>query len=952
MIATAGILLFALAGFQEPESGDFFARREADFARALTLELGFDQLAEEVLQTSMEASSSKAGRSELLLALCDVRRLAAARAQILDERLEMLGSAAEAYREFLDSSSSLQQIRKARNNLTLVVYNYGQTLQDLFISLGVDEEQRKGFLEQGDPIFQSGLEACNELINDYQSLEEGEAKEAAANTLYRPALFYRSLIYFYWGLVSQPGSVDRREYMRRASDMLESFAIEVGQGSIAGLRAFKYMGDVYLAQESPDDAEIYYDYVIENAVPEDWEERGMTPSEVDGRRNVSQEGFLGKMLMYGSQGLTRESLQLGETFLTWEVDNGVLLSDDGYRVLLRYAEALTDSGAIGEAIDQAQRVQRENSGKGYLILEAREVLQSIIAAAPPEAEFDLTVLYDAAKGAYDGKRFENAISLFQLLIQRMGNTRQAERFGAQAYYYLGRSWMQTNHLLEAGVAFELGFDQFPDDPDFADRNARGWVAIAEPMKNRVRGDQALENWYQGALDAVKSASGGNTPEALLWRKAKDDYDKAQEARRNLRGKEADAQATRAALAAYDQAVRSMEQIQRSNTYYENALVHIGLSHYHKMNWDTGAAKDAFKAFNDYIEKFIPNPQNTPSDAQGRRLRKNNWALADYYRGQVRLRQAKSGRRELFEDVLDLYEGYLERHPEQGPQFGAATLKDRVDAFIALGRIDEAIAEYEKLVSSNLSRTFQRLAAISLYQYYRWRMDQTADDEAAQQAARKEAANYLSVANQLDPNPSLVYKYVEANLRADLGEHSTATQLLESILRKFKGTPELEQRLYNIEMDLVEAYLAQDKTGPANDIVQRYLNDPKSANKIRVISNSVKVLGGYPLLREGRIVHVPGQESTEAFKQAEELVSILVRLAESDQEFPNKFDNPDYWTARAAQAYLYYKRAAKDSTYKGKHRNLIESMRRLAPDLGAAVAPKEVPEILNWLLSQP
>jgi hypothetical protein len=50
--------------------------------------------------------------------------------------------------------------------------------------------------------------------------------------------------------------------------------------------------------------------------------------------------------------------------------------------------------------------------------------------------------------------------------------------------------------------------------------------------------------------------------------------------------------------------------------------------------------------------------------------------------------------------------------------------------------------------------------------------------------------------------------------------------------------------------------------------------------------------------------------------------------------------------------LLYKRSQFDTTFEGKHRRLIESIERLAPDLGEAVAGPEMAFTLKWLKRRP
>ena len=66
---------------------------------------------------------------------------------------------------------------------------------------------------------------------------------------------------------------------------------------------------------------------------------------------------------------------------------------------------------------------------------------------------------------------------------------------------------------------------------------------------------------------------------------------------------------------------------------------------------------------------------------------------------------------------------------------------------------------------------------------------------------------------------------------------------------------------------------------------------------------------------------------------------------------SKFEHAPYWEARAQMAYLLYQQSLINSAFKGKHKTLVDSLQRLAPDLGETVAGPDLRTILLWIQSR-
>ncbi len=957
MSPTAGLLLLSLLlPLQEEGSGSLGMRREGEFARQLTIQFGFDDLSESVLEKALEKATDPSDRSQLLLTRCEVRKLAAARTTDPKDRLKALGSAAEAYDTYLAESEPSQELaNQAETDLAQVAYNYGDTLKQYLDSAHVPAEERAKLVAQAEKVFEGALRGVNALIDWWNHLPDQESKDSSRFTTYYPSEFYRALIYYHWSLLYAPGSLDRMENSRRALEYLEGFALIAGASSSAGFTAYKYMADTYAIRGENEDAEIFYNHILENALPDDPDVLDkLGPSEIERRQKIVQQAYLGYMDLLRSQGRSKDARRLAETFRAWVNDQGVILSPAGYRMLLRNASSLAEEGRFQEAIDIASMVERENS-TSLLRLEANEVMARAIQLAPPDAEIDLGVLYSAAEGAFFEKKYAQAVEGFRSLIPRLQGAHDAGDYGAKTYYYLGWSWSNQDRPLEAAAAHKEGFQLFPDDEEFAAKNAQAWLALAERFVSLVSGDTVLMNFRNDALEAVQATSRDNTPAAAIWTAAKNDYSRAKTLEKQAKGAAPGSPEARKALAALDQAKQGYAKVPKGTRHYEEALVGMGLVEFRKIKWDPSAAERALKIFSDYLEKYIPDPGNTPVDAAGRQARRDASAKADYYRGQVRVLQAVAagaGHPELWEKVLQSFDGYLQRHPQQ-TEYGAATLLARTDAFLQLGRIDEAVSEYESLVSRNLPKRFQEKAAFSLFQHFD-ALFQKEDGKAGEKASKNLAAatNYLHIANSLSNHPAWQNLQKEARYHLRLGEVATSADLLQRILKEYDEKDSLTaQWRFFVELDLLDALLAQDKTGAAAPIVERLLEShPKN---LRVMIAAVKVLAGFPVLRDGGVVEVPGVGTPEAFQKAADLVKGLALLAEANakEKEINKYSYAPYWEAKFDQAYILYRRSKTDGTYRGRHRSLIDQLKKLAPSLGGDVVGEDLPRLFQWLRQQ-
>ncbi len=942
MLVQAGIALCCLiTPTQDPDAGSAEVRRESAFARALAYDFRFTDLSEVVLDRAL-AKADGTDRSRLLLDRCDIRKLAAGTARDSASKVVALQSAGEAYQEFLASSPPAGLANEARVSLGELAYDFGSTLGLLFETTPPPAEQKKELIATAEDLFRTTLQGLNEVISVWEQMDS-ESKDSTRFTTYFPSMFYKSMVFYHWAALYPPGSIERNSQSEQAISSLEQFALLAGDNSRAGFMGYKHMADVYAMRAEHEMAEAFYEHVLMNCVNADAD---YAPAERDGRERVVQDAYLSYLRYRLGLGQLAQARQLGENFQNWIEEEGIFLKDPGYRTMLQLARLSIEDGEFGEAIGIARMVAEENT-QSVLRLEANQVMAEAIDSAPADAEIDLQVLFAAAEGAFLSKKFDECLPLFMMLLPRLESSRQGDEFGARTYYYLGRAYGYLDRELESAISFEQGYERYGSDEDHGAKIADLWLKSATRFRDKASGDPDLNDFYNRAIEAVKATSAA--PDQAIWRDAESLYEKAKELGKVAAGKGAVSAEARAALAALDDAKRAYQNIQRGSRYYERAIVKQGLCDYRGGFWEPERWESAHAAFQDYVDVYVQDPQNSPTDAAGRKAQTEETARADYYLGRIRLEQAKAGDAGAWEKVLQEYEGYLERHPEQTKSYGIASHLHCVQALIALDRIDQAIARYEVIANGGFDDKSIASAAYMLFSYYLKEIEGSQGD--AQLLAQQNAANYLNITNQRTPRPTWQNRVKEARLRMDIGEAATAGKIFEDVLDRYEITG---NSLFFVEMDLIGSYLAQDKAGAAMPLLEGILErDPRKANSERVLDALVKSLAGWPELREGRVVEILGVGGDdETFTKAAEYNTTQQRIAENDaaKNNINRFQHPGWIRARLQYAYILYGWGQVVPAKKGKHLDLVNSYEKLDPGFAAVseYAGEDAAKIFLWL----
>jgi hypothetical protein len=941
-------LMFAL-----PQQGgpDLLAYKNADAARAITAEFGIDDWSGRLVERSLDSATSADGRSELLLANCDVLRMVAGRKLDELERLTALGEAGEAYVDYLEDDPSSSRLAKAQANLGTLAFIYGQTLAQLILNGAIDDDNLAEKTEQAEKIFETALAGMKTLIKWWEGLLDDDPEKASSEyTLYLPSVYNSALINRYWAELYDDDLM-RLEKANIAIDILSEFVL--GAPFLPQQRGYSALADCFSVKKEYEDAADYYRYVIDRVTDLiDQEGNSLGLSYIVQLQDAGQESMLGLSSMYLRKADFPNFWITYRDFEAWIVKNDATVSRMGYTLRLSAARQMIADGDFRGAIDLASAVAVANE-RNVLRLQANSVMGRAISLAPDYTDISLDILYSSAEGAYFQKRYADAVEGFRLLVPRL-NTSSPE-IGAKAYYYLGLSWTKQHEALLAMVSHQIGYQSYPDDEDFALKNASKWQKAAERLSNNNPEDEILREFSNEATVAVQVLGGGG--DNLEWNQAKQLLKLAKSAARAANGTESGSTESRKAAAAYQRAIESLGEITSDNGYYELALVAIGIAEYDASEYDATASARSTAILSDYVNNYITDEANDPKDPLQRKVRKDKEPEAVFYLGLAQRRDNNSL------GVLSSFENFLARYPSQ-PSLAFATMTYRIEAYILLNDIDGAIAEYEAMHEIEASDARISIGSYYIYRHYN-KLSSAANIVDPQSPILRHEAKYLHDFNSYSSAPRWQNLIGEADLLSRVGNNADAGKMYALILDKHASASDFTDAFrFKAEIGYVDAMLEQGQIGRAVEIIDTLLESrPKN---LRVKTAAVKVKAGFLLYDSSKarlrdqIRVIPGEDTPEALATASDISKSIIKIAEfqandfvaaDPDNSGNKYYYPEWWEAQVTQAFVLYQRHRTNPADMGKHITFVKALSLQAPNLGKEVAGAHVAASLKWILDQ-
>ena len=947
-----GITLCLMLALPQQGGSDLLASKNADAARAITAEFGLDYWSEKLVERSLVSATSADGKSDLLLARCDVLRMVAGRKLDELERLFSLGEAGEAYSAYLESSPSSSRATKAQSNLGTLAFIYGQTLIQLINSGGIGSDDLVKASEQAEGIFKAALSGMNSVISWWENLADDDPEKASAEyTDYLPSVYNRALVYRYWSELYEKDSLDRSQKAEKAIDLLSEFAL--GAPFLPQQRAYSALADCFAVIGEYEDAADYYMYVTEQVTDLiDQEGNNLGLNYIAQLQDASQESMLGMAKMYQRSNDIVSFWNTYNDFESWVAGDEVTVSRMGSTLRLSAARQMVVEGRSAEAINLASAVAAANE-RNMLRLQANSVMGRAISLAPADADISLDILYSSAEGAYFQKRFADAVDGFRLLVPRLDAS--SSEIGPKAYYYLGLSWSKQNEALLAMVTHQVGYQSYPDHEEFALKNADKWQKAAEKLSIDNPNDEILREFSGEATVAVQVLGGGG--DNLEWNQAKQLLKLAKASAHAANGTESGSTESRKAAAAYQRAIESLSEIPSDNGYYELALVAIGIAEYDASEFDATASARSTAILSNYVNNYITDEANDPKDPLQRKVRKDKEPEAVFYLGLAQRRDKN------ILGMLNSFENFLGRYPSQ-PSLAFATMTYRIEAFILLNNIDSAIAEYESMHEIDASDARISIGSYYIYRHYN-QLSSEADLLDQLSPILMQEAKYLHDFNSYSRAPRWQNLIGEADLLSRIGDHVAASKMYELVLNKHASASDFTDAFrFKTEIGYVDAMLEQGQIGRAVGIIDSLLESrPKN---LRVKTAAVKVKAGFLLydpsktrLRD-QIRVIPGELSPEALATASEISKSIVKITEfqandfvaaDPDNSGNKYYYPAWWESQVTQAFVLYQRNRINPADTGKHIAFVNALRLQAPNLGEDVAGPRIAASLKWILDQ-
>jgi len=201
-------------------------------------------------------------------------------------------------------------------------------------------------------------------------------------------------------------------------------------------------------------------------------------------------------------------------------------------------------------------------------------------------------------------------------------------------------------------------------------------------------------------------------------------------------------------------------------------------------------------------------------------------------------------------------------------------------------------------------------------------------------------------NQRAAKPSGAGLYSEAQWRSELEEWTAVEKLAAAALEPAAELPEANR--FGALALRIAALLELRRVVDAVPLLESLRK--QNPNERRVLSFSIRVLGGFLIVENGQVREVPGEGTQASLMKAFEAANTLIQLAEHEagQLSISKFQHKPWWEARVDQIYVIYRLGQVDTAQAGKHKSILEGLRNQAPDFGEAVCGRIVPLKLQWL----
>lgn len=886
-------LMTSLPAFSQKSEAEI--QDDIEFAKGLATEWGFVDLAGDVIKAIEREGVSRKTKERLGVAKCEIYAQAAIAERDRLARNALFEQAVQAYESFLEENPNSEAAAEAESRYINTCSSFARSLE-LAMEEVVGEEAEALRLRRVE-VLTAAVARTGRLIEELMAIREPtEAQKRERGNV----MLVRGRMLLELGRSQEDGEFS----FQQAHQVLEEVVFDQGEGSPNALRAYDLIGQVYGAQQDWEQAAIYFEAVIEQALPSDPEMWKEMITELELGPGDKEQRWLFVELSTGS--LCDALMATGDVprackyalhmINTQRLEGFSFSTTIGYPSLLSAAKTLLDAGGViggdltrGEGVwyeseqdateanvnrrsrksttevslDLAKQVVAENQGNVLQVLGQKLIAE---ITTRPGAVVDPSILYEAAEGKYNAQEYGEALPAFRLVLAAIADKDRATQilFAPKTYYRMGRSYQKLDRHLEACVAFREGCTTWLGDPEYDAYNAKGLYDSAQVVQRNAPGDAIIKALYDQAERIAAEHSSDNQDEI--------NFKIGEKARRIEKD--------------YDKAIDAYQKVGRAGISYEKAIVNIGVCKFRQEKKD-----EALEIFADYLENFVTNELNsTGGSAAKEGKRRDAMATAGFYRALIEYERGQ------YEKVIAHTREYYKTFPEQD-SMAPWTMRLVGNSLCRTGKIAEA-KQYLQIALGRYPDDKQ-VAAFAL-EFYKELSDQY--DKATGETRTKllrEMAELLAIGNASGSAPSYPNLRNESKHWYDLGEWERARVVLEKVITAFGDDPELSAEMDTyIKPDMAHVLLELHRVPEAHAFLTELVSGEKKPSKQTLIDYTRSVIGWV----EGTAVDISvvlGAGTTEA-----EFTDVADKLNAMSNAVDKKWAC-EWYDLKFRQAYGYY-----------------------------------------------
>ena len=674
-----------------------------DWARGLTREFGFDDMAETVFQDLVGGKGrTKLERQQGQLGLAEMKQLQARRTKDLKTKLDLFDEARKLSQaavkgwpekntnRYYQAIFALVDLLQERGEAAMKAVNAGGLSEADATRIQKDAESDYGRAE-------------TELERIKSTMGNPEPETDRAKWRIKNAGWYRlCLLKYNKALTGKAGSSKRLIPLTNVSAMLEDYILENEtedeEARIGAFYGYLLMGQVRAKLDDPSEAKGNFSSVIDQVFWEGSDVEGATLHPML-QQLVEQAYYLLFDFLIEQEeydAVVKYGVEMEARFKRMDLSFKKL----GRAARVKLAEARLRLGDMNGALRIAAEVVESARGDASGTL-ANQLVAEVITATPDKSQFSPDIIRSAAKGAFSqgGEKRYDAIRYFQIFLQILDKipdeaTRKYQE--ADAWFYMGRAYYFMNRRVEAAMVFAEGAKRCKDvkKDDLGEELARLWrVSLLDVVETTGSKEarkllDACNNWF------IANPMGQVAPGTILYKQAL----RIESAAKSLRGS--------AAIGKYEEAARKYgEAVAKGGPKKEQAMIKrartgLKVAELQFLAKQTAPAKakleTAKAAFMAYI-KYAEDPTNKLTDPKYQSSR-------DGARAEARYSIARSNRllmkiagdpeitKTLWKETLPYLIGFEKTYRRQRGM-SLAMVSDRVRARLSAGDIPGAEADY-------------------------------------------------------------------------------------------------------------------------------------------------------------------------------------------------------------------------------------------------------------------